>query len=86
MTILEKYNRYLEEPSLSEEFREQLLNMTKEEINDAFYRELAFGTAGIRGVLGPGSNRLNIYVIRKATVGFCRFLLEKYGSRVSVYR
>ena len=81
MTILEKYNRYLEEPSLSEEFREQLLNMTKEEINDAFYRELAFGTAGIRGVLGPGSNRLNIYVIRKATVGFCRFLLEKYGSR-----
>lgn len=81
MTILEKYNRYLSEPSLSDEYREILKNMTEEEINDAFYRELEFGTAGIRGVLGPGSNRLNIYVIRKATVGFARYLLGKYGAR-----
>ena len=81
MTILEKYNRYLAEPTLSDQFREELLNMTEEEINDAFYRELEFGTAGLRGILGPGSNRLNIYVIRKATVGFSRYLLSKYGSR-----
>ena len=72
MTILEKYNRYLSEPSLSDEFREQLLNMSDEEINDCFYKELEFGTAGMRGLLGPGSNRLNIYVIRKATVGFAK--------------
>ena len=81
MTILEKYNRYLAEPTLSDEFREQLKNMTEEEINDAFYRELEFGTAGLRGLLGPGSNRLNIYVIRKATVGFSRYLLGKFGSK-----
>ena len=81
MTILEKYKRYLSEPTLSDEFREQLETMSQEEIEDSFYRELEFGTAGLRGVLGPGSNRLNIYVIRKATVGFARYLLSKYGSR-----
>lgn len=81
MTILEKYNRYLAEPTLSDEFREQLTHMSEEEIHDSFYKEVEFGTAGMRGVLGPGSNRLNIYVIRKATVGFSRFLLGKFGSK-----
>ena len=81
MTVLEKYNRYLAEPSLSDEYREQLKHLTSEEINDAFYRDLEFGTAGMRGLLGPGSNRLNIYVIRKATVGFSLYLLSKFGAR-----
>ena len=81
MTILEKYNRYLSESSLSDEFREQLMHMSQDEINDCFYKELEFGTAGMRGLLGPGSNRLNIYVIRKATVGFSKYLLEKFGSK-----
>lgn len=84
MTILEKYNRYLAEPTLSDEFREELLHMSPEEINDAFYRELEFGTAGFRGVLGPGSNRLNIYVIRKATVGFAKYLLIKHGAKAKM--
>ena len=79
MTILEKYNRYLTEPTISDEMKEELRQMSDEEINDAFYRELEFGTAGLRGILGPGSNRLNIYVIRKATVGFAQYLLGKYG-------
>ena len=48
MTVLEKYNRYLAEPSLSDEYREQLKHLTSEEINDAFYRDLEFGTAGMR--------------------------------------
>ena len=81
MTVLEKYNRYLAEPTLSDEYREQLKHLTSEEINDAFYRDLEFGTAGMRGLLGPGSNRLNIFVIRKATVGFSLYLLSKFGSR-----
>ena len=84
MTILEKYNRYLAEPTLSDEFRAELLNMTQDEINDAFYREIEFGTAGFRGILGPGSNRLNIYVIRKATVGFAKYLLIKHGARAKM--
>lgn len=84
MTILEKYNRYLAEPTLSDEFRAELLNMTQDEINDAFYREIEFGTAGFRGVLGPGSNRLNIYVIRKATVGFAKYLLIKHGAKAKM--
>lgn len=85
MTILEKYNRYLTEPTLSDEYREELTHMSQEEINDAFYRELEFGTAGFRGIIGPGSNRLNIYVIRKATVGFAKYLLVKYGARAKIY-
>ena len=84
MTILEKYNRYLAEPTLSDEYREELLHMSPEDINDAFYRELEFGTAGFRGVIGPGSNRLNIYVIRKATVGFAKYLLTKHGARAKM--
>ena len=84
MTILEKYNRYLTEPTLSDEMREELLHMSNEEINDAFYRELEFGTAGFRGIIGPGSNRLNIYVIRKATVGFSQYLLSKFGARAKI--
>ena len=58
--------------------KEQLENMSSEEIYDAFYADLEFGTAGIRGVLGPGSNRLNVYIVRKATVGFAKYLIEKF--------
>ena len=49
------------EPSL----REELNNLTEEELEDAFYVDLAFGTGGLRGVMGVGTNRMNIYIIRK---------------------
>ena len=49
-----------------------------EEIFDRFYQELAFGTAGLRGVLGAGTNRMNIYTVRKATQGMADYLNEKY--------
>src|SRR5690554_4610211 len=50
--------------------------MNEQEINDAFTGKVAFGTAGMRGLLGPGPNHLNIYTIRKATVGFAKYLRE----------
>ena len=79
MTIEEKYERWLTDPSVSPEDKETLKAMTKEQMNDAFYRDLEFGTAGIRGILGPGSNRLNVKIVARATVGFAKFLLERNG-------
>ena len=78
MTIEEKYERWLNDPSVSNEDKKLLKSYTKDQINDAFYRDLEFGTAGIRGILGPGSNRLNVKIVARATVGFARYLLEVF--------
>lgn len=80
MLVEEKYQRWLNDESVSNEDKEVLKNLSKEEVNDAFYRDLEFGTAGIRGILGPGSNRLNIKIVKKATVGFAKYLLEVYKN------
>ena len=73
--IKEKYEKWLK-ADLPQDLREQLEAMNEEQINDCFYCDLEFGTAGIRGVLGPGSNRLNIYVIRKVSKAFAEFLIQ----------
>lgn len=52
-----------------------------EEINDRFYRDLEFGTGGLRGVIGAGTNRMNVYTVRKATQGMANYLLEHAGSK-----
>ncbi|MDD7735262.1 MAG: phospho-sugar mutase [Bacilli bacterium] len=75
MNVEQKYQKWKNSP-LPDYLKKQLLSMNQEEIYDAFYTNLEFGTAGIRGILGPGSNRLNIYVVRKATIGFSKYLLE----------
>lgn len=80
MLVKEKYDRWLHDESVSQEYKDILKNLSQEEINDSFYRDLEFGTAGIRGVLGPGSNRLNIKIVKKATVGFAKYLLETYPN------
>ena len=57
----------------------------EEKLFDAFYKELSFGTAGLRGVLGFGTNRMNIYIIRKATLGVANYLLEEFkGKQINV--
>lgn len=73
--IKEKYEKWLK-ADLPQDLKEQLESLNEEEINDCFYCDLEFGTAGIRGVLGPGSNRLNIYVIRKVSKAFAEFLIQ----------
>lgn len=78
MNIEENYKRWLNSPKVSQNIKEQLLEMKSEEKADAFFKDVEFGTAGMRGVLGPGTNRLNDFTIRKATVGFAIYLLEKY--------
>ncbi len=78
MDIKEKYNAWLNSPRVNKKTKDQLLKMSESEITDAFYKDVPFGTAGMRGILGPGSNRLNEFTVGKATVGFAMYLLEKY--------
>lgn len=79
MTIKERFNKWKAYP-LSEDLRKELEAYDEDQINDAFYCDLEFGTAGMRGVLGPGSNRLNVFIVRKATVGFAKYLLQTFSN------
>lgn len=78
--ILDKYNEWLNSGFLTSEDRETLLDMSTEEINDAFYKDLEFGTAGIRGIMGIGTNRINIYNIKKVTLGLSNYLNKNYSN------
>lgn len=75
-----KYQAWLNTPNMPQELLEQLKSMNEEQISDSFYRELAFGTGGLRGVLGAGTNRMNFYTVSKATRGLGRYLLERYDA------
>ena len=85
--IIKKINEWakfaVEDLDLVNEY--QLIKDDEEKLYDAFYKELSFGTAGLRGVLGFGTNRMNIYVIRKATEGVAHYLLEEFkGKKINV--
>ena len=80
MGSLENYQRWLSSPKVSESDKKILLAMSQEQIDDAFFKDAEFGTGGMRGILGPGTNRLNEFVIKKATVGFAKYVLEKYEN------
>ena len=80
--IKNEYERWLNEPSLSKEEKKQLLDIQNNDdaIIDAFYKDLEFGTGGLRGVLGMGTNRMNYYTVKKATQGLANFLNKKYKN------
>ena len=82
MSISETYERWLtdavDDPDLNVELRGIANN--QEEIFDRFYRELEFGTAGLRGVIGAGTNRMNVYTVRKATQGLADYLNSRYPA------
>ncbi|MBQ3589534.1 MAG: phospho-sugar mutase, partial [Clostridia bacterium] len=81
--ILDTYNLWRTDERFDEEIRNELnANLSDAEIEDRFWRELEFGTGGLRGVMGAGTNRMNKYIIRKATRGFANYLLDKYGKDV----
>lgn len=78
-------NTWLESKNLDENIRKELLSLTDdEEIYDRFYKELEFGTGGLRGILGAGTNRMNIYTVRKATQGFADYINKQYVDSPSV--
>ena len=79
MELAEKrYAQWLAQQGLEPELRQELdaMHSDAEKVTDAFYRDLEFGTAGLRGVLGAGTNRMNIYVIRRATQAVAQYLNE----------
>ncbi|HHT7235799.1 phospho-sugar mutase [Bacillus sp. JJ927] len=81
MNWKQEFSRWLSYAELDAELKEQLENMKQDEkkIEDSFYKNLEFGTGGMRGELGAGTNRLNVYTVRKATKGLARFI-EKLGE------
>ena len=74
------YQRWLASAKLSEEERKTLLGMTETEKQDAFFKDAEFGTGGMRGILGPGTNRLNRWTVGRVTIAFGLFLLKTYPN------
>ena len=86
MSYLETYNEWCENLYFTEETREELKSIkdNDKEIEDRFYKELEFGTGGLRGVIGNGTNRMNIYTVRKATQGLANFIIKENGQEKGV--
>lgn len=80
MTSNEMRLCWLEHPGMPEELRAELSGMDSAAAQDCFYRDLAFGTGGLRGVLGAGTNRMNLYTVAKATRGLGRYLKGSCSS------
>ena len=76
------YDIWCENATEDKDLIEELKSIENQdtEINDRFYTSLKFGTAGLRGVIGAGTNRMNIYVVRQATQGLANYVLNKYGK------
>ena len=70
------YEEWLTSPCFDEATKEELRGISEEEKKDRFYTELEFGTAGLRGVIGAGLNRMNIYTVRKATQGLANYIMK----------
>ncbi|MCR8558102.1 phospho-sugar mutase [Mucilaginibacter sp. BJC16-A38] len=87
-TILQKANAWLDgnyDADVKQEIQTLLDNKSYTELTDSFYRDLEFGTGGLRGIMGPGSNRINKYTIGAATQGLANYLKKKYpGEKVKV--
>ena len=79
MDYLKEYQRWCEDPSFDVETKKELelIKNDEEEIKDRFYKELEFGTAGLRGVIGMGTNRMNKYTVGKATQGLANYIREQ---------
>lgn len=82
MDYREKYNLWL---TFDEDTKNELMSITDEkEIEDRFYKDLAFGTGGLRGIMGAGSNRMNKYTVGKATLGLANYLKSKNSGELKV--
>ncbi len=82
MDFMENFNIWKEDKFFDENTRNELASLSDEkEIEDRFYQDLEFGTAGLRGVMGAGTNRMNKYTVGKATAGFGKYLLKKFGEK-----
>lgn len=86
MEYLNEYKKWCTSDVFDEETKKELLNIkdNKKEIEDRFYKELEFGTAGLRGIIGAGTNRMNIYTVGKATQGLANYIKKNNGGERGV--
>lgn len=75
-----EYGRWLDFATANPDLIPELKAMSDDTITDAFYRDLAFGTGGLRGTIGAGTNRMNVYTVAKATTGLSNYINETYGK------
>ena len=82
MNYMEQYKFWTTDSYFDDDTQEELLAIKgdKKEIEDRFYRDLEFGTGGLRGVIGAGTNRMNIYTVRKASQGLANYILKQGGA------
>ncbi len=82
----ERYEGWLNDPYFDEATKEELRSIAEDdnEIKERFYKDLEFGTAGTRGIIGAGTNRMNIYTVRKATQGLANYIISKEGQKKGV--
>lgn len=83
MDFLKKYNDWLEDENIDNETKAELISIKEDEdeIKDRFYTDLEFGTGGLRGVVGAGTNRMNRYTVAKATQGLANYLIENSDGK-----
>ena len=86
MDYLTKMQSWLDSPLVSQEDKDFITNADEDTQKEMFGSDLHFGTAGMRALLGPGSARLNLLTVRKATIGVALFLLSKYGKEACAER
>ncbi len=86
MSYIDNYNLWCTDPYFDEATKQELLAIKDDdvEIKERFYKDLEFGTGGLRGILGAGSNRMNIYTVRKATQGLANFIISQNGQEKGV--
>lgn len=82
MNYLDKYKSWIQDEYFDVKTREELLSIKddEKEIEERFYKDLEFGTGGLRGIIGAGTNRINIYTVRKATMGLANYIIKKTGE------
>ena len=83
--IREAYERWLKYAVLDNDVSEELKKMDENAVMEAFYRDLEFGTGGLRGVIGAGSNRMNVYTVGKASQGLANYVLKHYPPILSPF-
>lgn len=82
MSYKDIYNEWIESSYFDEDTKNELRGIAddEKEIKERFYKSLEFGTGGLRGIIGAGTNRMNVYTVRKATRGICRYIDRKFGE------
>ena len=82
MDYKNNYEMWLNSPYFDEQTKNELLSIKddEKEIQDRFYKNLEFGTGGLRGIIGAGTNRINIYTVRRATLGVLNYIMKTQGE------